>query len=166
MPTIHETSYIDKSAVIIGTVKIGKYCGVYPNVVIRGDQNTITINDGSNVQDCCVIHTNEHYSVHIGKNVSLGHCSMIHGATIEDDCLIGIHATIMNGAHIGRGSIVGAHALVTEGKNIPPHSLVIGVPGKIIKQDETFIASKQKKAHTYQQLTKNHLAKQYVRYQP
>ena len=104
MSKIHKSSFIAKSAVIIGDVTIGKNCGVFPHAVIRGDDNSIEIDDGSNVQDCCVIHVDTEHNTSIGKNVSIGHLAMIHGATIEDNCLIGIHSTVLNGAKIRSGS--------------------------------------------------------------
>ena len=156
-PEIHKSSFVAKTAVIIGDVKIGKNCGVFPNAVIRGDENSIKIDDRSNVQDCCVIHCDEGHSVKIGKNVSIGHGVVIHGATIGDDCLIGINATILNGAKIGRGSIVGASALVTTDMVVPENSLVLGVPGKIIKQDKKFIEMARSNAETYQKIAKEHL---------
>src|SRR4030042_6686445 len=106
-PEIHDSTFVHETAVIIGNVKIGKNCGVYPYAVIRGDENTIEIGDGTNVQDNCVIHCDVDHPVKIGKNVSLGHCSIVHGATIEDECLIGINSTVLNGAKIGKGSIIG-----------------------------------------------------------
>lgn len=157
MPTIHKSSFIAPSAVIIGDVTIGKNCGIYPHAVIRGDENSIKIDDGTNVQDCCVIHVNDQYKVEIGKNVSIGHSSMIHGAVIEDECLIGIHATILNGAHVGSGSIIGANALVTANMNIPKNSLVLGVPGKVVKQDGSFLETIRKNAETYKRLSHKHL---------
>jgi len=153
---IHPSSFIAPSAVIIGDVTISRNCGVFPHAVIRGDQNSIDIGEGSNVQDCCVIHCDKHHQVKIGKNVSLGHCAMIHGATIADDCLIGIHATVLNGATIGLGSIIGANALVTSDMQVPEHSLVLGVPGKVVKQDASFRKMAQKNAKTYQRLSKEH----------
>jgi len=156
MPTIHKSSFIAPSAVIIGNVTIGKNCGVYPNAVIRGDENAIVIGDGSNVQDCCVIHTDAEHQVRIGKNVTIGHAAMIHGATISDECLIGIHATVLNGARIGSGSIIGACALVTEEMVVPDHSLVLGIPGKIVKQDPSFGEIIRKNAEIYQHLSQNH----------
>ena len=155
-PDIHSSSYIAQSAVIIGKVTIGKHCGVYPCAVIRGDENHIDIGDGSNVQDCCVIHCDDDHKVTIGKNVSIGHGAIVHGATIEDTCIIGINATILNGATIGRGSIVGANALVTTGMQIPPQSLVLGVPGKIVKQDPSYEEQARRNAVTYQELSKRH----------
>ena len=156
MPKIHKSSFVAQSAVIIGDVMIGKNCGIYPHAVIRGDQNSIEIGDGSNVQDCCVIHVNDKYCVKIGKDVSIGHSAMIHGATIEDECLIGIHATILDGVKIGSGSIIGANALITEGKEIPKNSMVLGVPGNIVKQDENFVETIQKNAEIYRKLSQMH----------
>ena len=154
---IDKTSFIAPSAVLIGDVTIGKHCGVYPHAVIRGDQNSIEIGDGSNVQDCCVIHTNNVFPVKIGKNVSIGHLAMIHGAIIEDECLIGINATVLNGARIGSGSVIGASALVTAGADIPKSSLVLGVPGKVIKQDEGLLEMIRSNAEMYKMLSQNHL---------
>ncbi len=155
-PEIHKSTFVDKSAVILGNVKIGKNCGIYPNAVIRGDENSIVIGDESNVQDCCVIHCDQDYSVKIGNNVTIGHCAMIHGATIEDDCLIGIHTTVLNGAKIGKGSIIGANALVTAGMRVPENSLVIGIPGEIIKQNEGFKGKARKNAEEYLRIAKMH----------
>lgn len=155
-PKIHVSSFVAKSATIIGDVTIGKNCGVFPNAVIRGDENSIEIGDGSNVQDCCVMHCDQDHNVKIGKNVTLGHCAMIHGATIEDDCLIGIHATLLNGAKIGKGSIIGANALVKEGMEVPENSLVIGIPGKVVKQDKKFRERAQFNAEEYRRIGKGH----------
>jgi carbonic anhydrase/acetyltransferase-like protein (isoleucine patch superfamily) len=137
-------------------VTIGKNCGVFPNAVIRGDENSIMIGDGSNIQDCCVIHTDAEHQVKIGKNVTIGHAAMIHGATILDDCLIGIHATVLNGARISSGSVIGACALVTEDMVVPENSLILGVPGKIIKQDPQFVDMIRKNAEIYQKLSQKH----------
>jgi len=156
MLKIHKSSFIAPNAVIIGNVTIGENCGVFPNAVIRGDENSIVIGDGSNIQDCCVIHTDAEHQVKIGKNVTIGHAAMIHGATILDDCLIGIHATVLNGAKIGSGSIIGACALVTEDMVVPEHSLILGVPGKIIKQDPQFVDIIRKNAEIYQKLSQKH----------
>jgi len=165
-PEIHNSSFVDETSVIIGDVKIGKNCGIFPFAVIRGDQNNITIGDGSNVQDCCVIHVNSEYKTTIGRNVSIGHCAMIHGATIEDDCLIGIHATVLNGAIIGRGSIVGANALVTSEMIVPENSLVLGVPGKVVKQNEEYRKQAVLNAETYQKISKEHKNGKHFRYKP
>jgi carbonic anhydrase/acetyltransferase-like protein (isoleucine patch superfamily) len=164
MPKIDKSSFIAPTAVLIGDVTIGKHCGVYPHAAIRGDENSIEIGNGSNVQDCCVIHVNNEYPVKIGKNVSIGHLAMIHGATIEDECLIGINATVLNGARIASGSVIGANALVTAGTEIPKNSLVIGVPGKVIKQDEGLLEMIRSNADTYKKLSQNHLQGKYPAY--
>ncbi len=160
-PKIHKSSFIAKNAVIIGNVIIGKNCGVYPCAVIRGDQNSIEIGDGSNIQDGCVIHCDEKNNVKIGKNVTIGHCAMIHGASIEDDCLIGIHATVLNGAKIRKESIIGANALVTVGMDVPENSLIMGVPGKIIKNDKKYKEKARLNAEIYKKLSKKHKQGQY-----
>jgi carbonic anhydrase/acetyltransferase-like protein (isoleucine patch superfamily) len=164
-PNIHESSFVHKTAVIIGDVKIGRNCGVFPHAVIRGDQNSIEIGDGSNVQDCCVIHVNADNNTKIGKNVSIGHMAMIHGGTIEDDCIIGIHATILNGVKIGSGSIIGANALVTQGMEIPENSLVLGIPGKVVKQDRSFREKARKNAEIYKKLSLQHKQGKHLSYQ-
>lgn len=166
MPKIHRSCFIAPSSVIIGNVTIGKNCGVFPNAVIRGDENAIVIGDGSNIQDCCVVHTDADHQVKIGKNVTIGHAAMIHGATIEDDCLIGIHATILNGARVGSGSIIGACALIMENMDVPQNSLVLGIPGKIIKQDPQFVNIIRKNATIYQNLSQKHKQGIYPFYSP
>jgi len=162
-PEIHKSAHIDKKSVIIGNVKIGKNCGVFPGAVIRGDQSKIDIQDGANIQDNCVIHCDEEHPVKIGKNVTIGHCAMVHGAVIEDNCLIGINSTILNGAKIGKGSIIGANALVKSDMVVPENSLVLGVPGKVVKQDKKFEKSAINNADIYKRLSKNHKEGKYER---
>lgn len=157
---IHPSCFVAPTAVIIGNVKIAKDCGVFPHAVIRGDQNLIQIGEGSNVQDGCVVHTDREHTVTIGRHVSIGHAAVVHGATIEDDCLIGIQATVLNGARIGAGSIVGACALVTENAVIPPGSLVLGIPGKVVKSNPEYAASNRVNAQTYQKIIASHKAGQ------
>lgn len=164
-PIIHSSVFIADTAVIIGDVTIKKQCGVYPHAVIRGDENKIMIEEGSNVQDGCVIHVDADHCTHIGKNVSIGHMAMVHGATIEDNCLIGIHATVLNGAVIKKGSIIGAHALVTADTIIPENSLVLGIPGKVIKQDETMEEKIKQNAAIYIQLSKEYKNNEFSFYQ-
>jgi len=163
-PTVHDSSYVDDNAVIIGNVKIGKNCGIFPHAVIRGDQNSIEIGDGSNVQDCSVIHCDATHNAKIGKNVSLGHLSMVHGATIGDNCIIGINSVVLNGAKIGSGSIIGANAVVTTDMEVPENSLVIGVPGKVIKQDEKFREQAIKNAEIYKKISEDYKNGKHKRY--
>ena len=164
IPEIHKSTFVHKTAVIIGNVRIGKNCGIYPYAVIRGDENSIDIDEGTNIQDNCVIHCDMEHSVKIGKNVSLGHCSVIHGATIGDLCLIGINSTVLNGAKIGKGCIIGANALVTTDMIVPENSLVIGVPGKIIKKDLNFSKINLENANDYKRLSKQFKQGKFVTY--
>jgi len=163
-PSIDSTTYVHHTASIIGDVTIGKHCGVFPHAVIRGDENSIVIGNGSNIQDCCVIHVDERHGVKIANNVSLGHNAMIHGATIEEDCIIGIHATVLSGAVIKKGSIIGANALVTQDTIIPENSLVLGVPGKVVKQNDTYQKQGHKNAKIYQHLVKEYINGTYPEY--
>lgn len=155
-PNINSSCFIADTAVIIGDVVIKKQCGIYPHAVLRGDENKIQVDEGSNIQDGCVIHVDADHSTHIGKHVSIGHMAMVHGATIEDNCLIGIHATVLNGAVIKKGSIIGAHALVTADTIIPENSLVLGIPGKVIKKDESLEEKIKENAAVYTQLSKKY----------
>ena len=112
---------------------MGANASVWPTAVIRADTDHIEIGDDSNVQDGAVIHTDPGLKCTIGKRVTVGHRAMIHGATVHDDCLIGIGAIVLNGCVVGQGSLVGAGAVVTENTIIPPGSLVLGVPAKVMK---------------------------------
>ena len=161
---IDKTTYIANSAIIIGDVTICKNCGIYPNAVIRGDQNSIVIDKGTNIQDCCVLHTDKEHSVKIGKNVSIGHGAIVHGATIKNDCLIGMNVTILNGAQIGNGSIIGANTLIKSNMIIPENSMVIGIPGKVIKNDKKYRENAKRNAETYIEISKNHLEGKYTIY--
>ena len=162
-PEIHKSTFVDETAVIIGNVKIGKNCGVFPSAVIRGDENSIVIGDGSNVQDNCILHVDATHKIIIGKNVSIGHGAMVHGSTIEDNCIIGINSTVLDGAKIGKGSIVGANALVTMNMAVPENSLVIGVPGKVVKQDKKLLEKILFNANEYKRLSKEHKEGKYPR---
>ena len=122
------------NASIIGDVTLEKNTSIWFNVTLRGDIENIYVGEGSNVQDSSVLHTDPGYPLKIGKNVTIGHLVTLHGCTIKDDSLIGIGAVILNGAKIGKNCIIGANALITENKVIPDKSLVIGSPGKIIRQ--------------------------------
>ena len=133
-PKIDPSSWVAPNAVIIGKVELKKESNIWFNSSLRGDVEPIIIGEGSNVQDGSVIHTDPGCPVIIGKNVTVGHLVMLHGCEIEDDCLIGIGSTILNKAKIGKTSIIGANALVTENKIIPERSLVLGSPGKIVRQ--------------------------------
>ena len=131
-PRIAASAYIDESAQVIGDVTIGERASVWPNVTIRGDVNSIMIGEETNIQDNSTLHCDAGlFPLAIGNRVTVGHQAMLHGCTIEDDCLIGIAAVVLNGARIGTGSVIAAAALVPEGAVIPPHSLAMGVPAKV-----------------------------------
>jgi len=133
-PKLDPNSWVASNSVIIGKVELKKDSNIWFNVTLRGDVEPITVGEGSNVQDGSVVHSDPGCPVIIGKNVTIGHLVMLHGCVIEDDCLIGIGSTILNKAKIGKNSIIGANALVTENKVIPERSLVLGSPGKIVRQ--------------------------------
>lgn len=156
-PRIHESCFVHRTAVIIGDVVIGENTGIWPNAVIRGDQNSIKIGRNSNVQDCCVVHIDDKNQTVIGDNVSLGHGAVVHGATIQDNVIVGMKAVILNGSFVGRGSIIAAGALVKEGASIPPNSLVVGVPGKVVREgDQSLEEYAIRNAKTYVELAKRH----------
>lgn len=121
-------------AQVIGNVELGEDVSIWHGAVLRGDTDSITIGNNSNVQDNCVVHCTKGFPVKIGDNVSVGHGAVVHGCTLEDNVLIGMNATVLNGAHIGKNSIVGAGAVVSEGKEFPENSLILGVPAKLIKE--------------------------------
>jgi carbonic anhydrase/acetyltransferase-like protein (isoleucine patch superfamily) len=132
MPRVHPTAYIDESAQVIGDVEIGEESSVWPAVVIRGDVNRIRIGRRSNVQDGTVVHVmKDTHATIVGDNVTIGHAAVIHGCTIENQCLIGMGAIVLNGAHVGACSIVAAGTLLVEGMQVPERSLVMGSPGKV-----------------------------------
>lgn len=126
--------FIADTARVLGKVTLGDEVSVWFSAVIRGDNDTIVIGDRTNIQECCVLHVDHHKPIRIGTDNIIGHGAIIHGATIGNFNLVGMHATILNGAVIGDYCIIGAHALVTEGMVVPDGSMVLGTPGKIVKQ--------------------------------
>src|ERR1700719_1922617 len=133
-PSIAVSAYVDPSAVIIGDVTIGEHSSIWPHVTIRGDVDHIHIGSETSIQDGTVLHCDAGVPLSIGDRVTVGHQAMLHGCTVEDDCLIGIGAIVLNGARIGTGSVVAAAALVPEGAVIPPYSMAMGVPAKVRRQ--------------------------------
>jgi carbonic anhydrase/acetyltransferase-like protein (isoleucine patch superfamily) len=135
VPKIAERCWIAPNAAVIGNVIIGEASSVWFGVTVRGDQpEPITIGKCTNIQDNSVLHSDAGVPLTIGNNVTVGHQAMLHGCTIGDNTLIGIGATVLNHSVVGKNCIIGAHTLVPEGKTIPDGSLVMGVPGKIVKQ--------------------------------
>ena len=125
--------WIAESAMVIGSVVLMNNASVWFNAVIRGDNDVITIGENSNVQDGSVLHTDSGVPLVIGKNVTVGHKVMLHGCTIGDNSLIGINSVVLNGAKIGKYCLIGANSLIPEGKEIPDGSLVMGSPGKVVR---------------------------------
>jgi carbonic anhydrase/acetyltransferase-like protein (isoleucine patch superfamily) len=134
--------YVAPNATLIGSVVMGHESSVWFNVVIRGDNDVITIGPGTNVQDGSVLHTDEGIALTLGKRVTVGHMVMLHGCTVGDNTLVGINSVILNGAVIGKNCIVGANTLIAEGKEIPDGKLVLGSPGRIVRSlsDEEILA--------------------------
>ena len=126
--------WIAPNATVIGSVVLENNASVWFNVLIRGDNDVITIGENSQVQDGSVLHADPGFPLTLGSNVSIGHMVMLHGCSIGDGSLIGIKSVIMNGAVIGKNCLIGANTLITEGKTIPEGSLVLGSPGKVVRQ--------------------------------
>ncbi|MCY1125433.1 gamma carbonic anhydrase family protein [Frigidibacter sp. RF13] len=133
-PEIGRDVWIAPAAHVIGKVALEDEVGIWFGVTIRGDNELIRIGRGSNVQENCVLHTDMGFPLTVGADCTIGHKAMLHGCTIGDGTLIGMGATILNGAVIGSGCLIGAGALVTEGKHIPDGSLVMGAPGRVVRE--------------------------------
>lgn len=132
-PNNHPKIFVAQNATVIGEVIMKEFSSLWFNTVLRADINRIEIGKYSNVQDHCVIHVAEQFPTIVGDFVTIGHNATLHGCVIQNNCLIGIGAVVLNGAIIGAGSIIAAGAVVKENEMIPPHSLVAGIPGKVIK---------------------------------
>lgn len=154
---IHETAFIHPAAIVLGRVTLGARVSVWPTAVLRADSDVIEIGDDSNVQDGTVIHADPGLPTKVGNRVAIGHRAIVHGSIVEDDTLIGMGAILLNGCRVGSGSIVGAGAVCREGMVIPPNSLVLGVPGRIVR--ETTEAERERIRHTvrsYLELQEKH----------
>jgi carbonic anhydrase/acetyltransferase-like protein (isoleucine patch superfamily) len=131
---VHPSAFVHPAAIVTGNVTLGARVSVWPTAVLRGDSDAITIGDDSNVQDGTVVHADEGIPTIIGRRVAIGHRAIVHGSIVGDDCLIAMGAILLNGVRVGSGSIVGAGAVCREGMVIPPNSLVLGVPGKVVRE--------------------------------
>ncbi|MBA85007.1 MAG: gamma carbonic anhydrase family protein [Rhodobacteraceae bacterium] len=144
--------WVAPDANVVGNVRLGQGASVWFGCTLRGDNELIDIGDGSNVQENTVMHTDAGYPLSIGENCTIGHKAMLHGCTIGDNSLIGMGATVLNGARVGKNCLIGANALITEGKEIPDGSLVMGSPGKVVRQlDEAAIQRLTLSALHYQE---------------
>lgn len=153
IPVVHESAFVHPQAVVTGNVVIGKDVYIGPGAALRGDWGGIIIEDGCNVQENCTVHMFPGVTVRLEEAAHIGHGAIIHGARIGRNCMIGMNAVIMDEAQIGEGSIVGALAFVKAGERIPPRSLVVGNPGKVIKAvSDEMLAWKTKGTQLYQRL--------------
>jgi carbonic anhydrase/acetyltransferase-like protein (isoleucine patch superfamily) len=133
-PAVHESAFVAPTASIIGNATLAEDSSAFYGVSVRADTAAISVGAGSNLQDNVVLHADPGFPCTVGERVSVGHAAVVHGCTVEDDCLVGMGATILNGAVIGAGSLVAAGAVVLEGTVVPPRSLVAGVPGKVRRE--------------------------------
>jgi carbonic anhydrase/acetyltransferase-like protein (isoleucine patch superfamily) len=133
-PVLGREAWIAPNATVIGDVILGDEASIWWNAVVRGDNDTITIGAGTNIQDGSVLHADEGVPLMLGDRVTVGHLVMLHGCTIGEESLIGIKSVILNRAVVGRHCIIGANSLIPEGKVIPDRSLVMGSPGKVVRQ--------------------------------
>ena len=130
---VHRSAWIAPGAIVVGDVSIGEESSIWFNAVLRADTDPIRVGARTNIQDGCILHADPGFPCTIGDGVTVGHGAIVHGATVENDVLIGMRAVVMNGARIGSGSIIGTGAVVTEEMQIPAGSLVLGLPGKVIR---------------------------------
>ncbi len=131
---VSEEWFVAPTAAIIGTVMLGHQASIWFNVVVRSDREIISIGERSNVQDGSVLHADPGFPLRLGRNVTIGHKAMLHGCSIGDGSLIGMNSVLLNGAGVGTGSIVGAHSLIAEGKVFPDGVLIIGSPGRVVRE--------------------------------
>ncbi|MEJ5238237.1 gamma carbonic anhydrase family protein [Limisphaera sp. VF-2] len=155
--------YVAPSAVVLGEVILGEEVSLWPHTVLRADLNRIVVGRGTNLQDCCVLHLSEDRPCEVGSHVTVGHGAILHACRVEDECLIGMRATVLDGAVIGSQSIVGAGAVVKEGFQVPPGSLVVGVPARVVRSlTETERAGLRARALEYIELARAHAARGYL----
>ena len=149
-PRVAESAWVAESAEVMGNVVLGDNASIWFGAVLRGDNETLTIGAGTNVQDGSVLHSDHGQPLTLGERVTVGHKVVLHGCTVGDESLIGIGAVVLNGARIGKNCLVGAGALVTEGKEFPDGSMILGSPAKAVRQlTPEQMAGLRKSAQTY-----------------
>ncbi|MDD4569505.1 MAG: gamma carbonic anhydrase family protein [Tepidanaerobacteraceae bacterium] len=160
-PKIHESCFIAPTADVIGDVTIGEKSSLWYKTVLRGDVNKIKVGSYTNIQDGTIVHVAGECPTIIGNNVTIGHGAIIHGCTISDGAFIGMGAIILDGAVIGEGALIGAGALVTEGKEIPPYTLAVGMPAKVIKRlTDEYMEMTKNRASEYAKLAQTYKHRQ------
>ena len=163
-PEIDPTAFVHDDAIVIGRVHLAAHVSVWPTAVIRADSEVVRIGAQSNVQDGAVLHADPGFPAIIGERVAIGHRAIVHGATVEDDCLIGMGAIVLNGARVGSGSLIGAGAVCKEGMIIPPGSLVLGIPGRVVRETTAEMRERiAKTVRSYLVLSEEHRSGRYER---
>lgn len=157
-PRVHVSAFVHPSSSLLGDVTVGAESSVWPHATLRGDMGRIVVGSGSSIQDCCVLHNDPGEETTIGDGVSVGHGAVVHGSTVEDDVVVGMNAVVLGGALVGAGSLVGAGAVVPGGARIPPESLVLGVPGKVVRQDPRLRDANRANAERYRALVRRYVA--------
>ena len=156
-PQIDKEAFIAETAVLIGQVAVGARSSIWYGAVLRGDLDAISVGEGTSVQDNAVLHCEKGSPVHIGNNVTIGHGAIVHGSTVGDNVLIGMGAVVLNGCTIGENSIIAAGAVVKENAVIPAGSMVVGVPGKIIRELSPEQVQKLQRESSYVRLSRSYL---------
>jgi carbonic anhydrase/acetyltransferase-like protein (isoleucine patch superfamily) len=149
MLKIHPTAFIAPTAAVMGDVTVGENASLWYHTVVRGDMAPIIIGSDSNIQDGTVVHVDEEVPCTVGQRVAVGHRVILHGCTVADDCLIGMGSVLLNGVTVGAGSVIAAGAVIPEGMQIPPKSLVMGVPGRIIRAVDPALAERVKETWSH-----------------
>lgn len=142
MPSVHPTAFIAPTAVVMGDVTVGEESSVWYTSVLRGDMAPITIGAQTNIQDGTIVHVDEGVPCTVGSRVGVGHRVILHGCTVEDESLVGMGSILLNGVVVGTGSVIAAGAVVPEGMVVPPRSLVMGVPGRIVRSVDSALAAR------------------------
>ncbi len=164
-PKVDDSCFVAEDATIIGDVELKEGVSIWPQAVLRGDQNYIEVGEGSNIQDLVMVHVDYENEAKIGKDVTIGHGAVIHGCEIGDETIIGMNASVLSGAKVGKGCIIGANALVPPGKEIPDHCMAVGVPADIVREDDESLIEKTKEnAEHYHDLRDAHKSGRYEKY--
>ncbi|KPJ98609.1 MAG: hypothetical protein AMS20_16255 [Gemmatimonas sp. SG8_28] len=162
---IHPTAYLAPGAVVLGDVSIGRDASVWYNCVVRGDMAPITIGESTNLQDLSMVHVDEDVPCAIGARVGVGHRAVLHGCAVEDECLVGMGAILLNRVRVGTGSVIGAGAVLPEGMEVPPGSLVLGVPARIVRPVDDALRDRIRVTwEHYVEQARRHRAGAYVRH--
>ena len=146
MPTIDKSAFVHPAAILIGDVTLAARASVWPTAVLRADSDSITVGEDTNIQDGAILHADPGMPAVLGARVSVGHRAIVHGATVEDDCLIAMGAILLNGVQVGAGSLVAAGAVCKEGMRIPPKSLVLGIPARVAREATSEIRERIERA--------------------